>query len=75
MPGVPLNLELPYLVPANAVAGQTFARFRFSTVAGLAPTGFAADGEIEDYAVAIAAVLFADGFESGDTSAWTSTTL
>jgi hypothetical protein len=32
---------------------QTFARFRFSSAGGLAPTGAAVDGEVEDYAVAI----------------------
>ncbi len=31
--------------------GKTYARFRFSTVAGLTPAGEAADGEVEDYAV------------------------
>ncbi len=36
-------------VPAGAVPGVTYARFRCSTAAGLAPTGPAADGEVEDY--------------------------
>jgi hypothetical protein len=40
-------------VPANAVAGDTYARFRLSTAGGLAPTGSAADGEVEDYALEI----------------------
>jgi len=40
-------------VPANAALGETFARFRLSTSGGLAPTGMAADGEVEDYAVTI----------------------
>ncbi len=31
--------------------GKTYARFRFSTQAGLAPTGLANDGEVEDYEV------------------------
>ncbi len=41
-------------VPADAVATPgTFARFRFSTAGGLAPTGLAQDGEVEDYKVAV----------------------
>lgn len=43
-----------FAVPATALSGQTFARFRFSTAAGLAVDGRAADGEVEDYAVMIA---------------------
>ncbi|MEM7049860.1 MAG: IPTL-CTERM sorting domain-containing protein [Acidobacteriota bacterium] len=38
-------------VPADAAAGSTCARFRISTAGGLAPTGLAADGEVEDYQV------------------------
>lgn len=47
-------------VPANAVTGITFARFRCSSQSGLGPTGPAPDGEVEDYAVAIA------GYDYGD---------
>ena len=39
--------------PTSAVAGDTVARFRFSSTGGLRPTGLAADGEIEDYWVTI----------------------
>src|SRR4029450_12650651 len=39
--------------PATLSAGQSFARFRFSTEADLAPTGMASDGEVEDYTVAL----------------------
>ncbi len=42
---------LNFLVPAGAAVGQTYARFRFSTVGGLNPTGFAPDGEVEDYEI------------------------
>jgi len=43
---------LSFSVPAGATLGpQTFARFRLSTAGGLAPTGFALDGEVEDYAL------------------------
>lgn len=41
-------------VPAWAVPGNTFARFRFSTVRGLDYIGLAPDGEVEDYEVRIA---------------------
>ncbi|MEM9826238.1 MAG: GEVED domain-containing protein [Planctomycetota bacterium] len=40
---------LDFVVPAWAVAGSTFARFRLSTAGGLLPNGPADDGEIEDY--------------------------
>ena len=40
-------------IPGNAVAGQTYARFRLSSVGGLAPRGPAADGEVEDYLVTV----------------------
>ncbi len=38
-----------FTLPANAVAGLTFARLRISSSGGLAPTGPAQDGEVEDY--------------------------
>ena len=40
-------------VPAAALAGATFARFRLSTEQGLSFTGPASDGEVEDYQVTI----------------------
>ncbi len=40
-------------VPSWAVDGATYARFRLSTGGGLAPSGLAADGEVEDYLVTI----------------------
>lgn len=42
-------------IPNTALPGPTFARFRFSSTGGLAPTGLASDGEVEDYLVGIAA--------------------
>ncbi|MCB9873987.1 MAG: hypothetical protein H6821_07385, partial [Planctomycetaceae bacterium] len=42
---------LTFSVPAGATAGRTFARFRLSSTGGLAPTGVADDGEVEDYLV------------------------
>lgn len=44
---------LSFPVPDDAVLGSTFARFRLSTAGGLAPTGAAVDGEVEDYAVTL----------------------
>ncbi|MCX7423711.1 MAG: GEVED domain-containing protein [Planctomycetia bacterium] len=35
----------------NVVEGLTFMRFRLSSTGGLAATGYAADGEVEDYQV------------------------
>lgn len=55
---LPLNLganTLTFLVPASARATATFARFRFSVRGGLAFSGPAPDGEVEDYAVNIVA--------------------
>ncbi len=40
-------------VPANASVGDTGIRLRLSSAGGLAPTGAAADGEVEDYLVTL----------------------
>jgi CSLREA domain-containing protein len=49
--------QVPLVVPASAlVTPSTFARFRFSSQAGLDYRGWAPDGEVEDYEVAIHAV-------------------
>jgi Ca2+-binding RTX toxin-like protein len=45
--------NVTFAVPAGALAGTSFARFRLSTIGGLASTGDAADGEVEDYQVQI----------------------
>ena len=42
-----------FAVPAAAVPGSTFARFRLSSAGGLKPWGPAPDGEVEDYQVTI----------------------
>ena len=44
---------LSVTVPASAVVGTTFARFRLSSQGNLAPLGRANDGEVEDYQVSI----------------------
>jgi len=40
-------------VPGTAILGDTYARFRCSSLAGLGPVGPAPDGEVEDYLVSI----------------------
>ena len=45
------TLSVP--VPVGATVGTTYARFRYSSDTGLAPTGLASDGEVEDYQIAI----------------------
>ena len=42
-----------YVVPAGTAAGDKVARFRLSSAGGLAPTGDAVDGEVEDMLVGI----------------------
>jgi len=42
------NPPIGFPVPATAVMGTTYARFRLSSTGGLTPTGFAPDGEVED---------------------------
>ncbi len=44
---------LDFRVPGSAKLGATYARFRLTTAYGLGPTGFAVDGEVEDYRVTI----------------------
>ena len=57
-PGPPAVLSPA--VPANASPGRSYARFRCASVAGAGPTGFAADGEVEDYVVGIQGRDFPD---------------
>ena len=42
-------------VPFNAISGSTYARFRYSTQAGLTSTNAAPDGEVEDYNITLVA--------------------
>jgi uncharacterized repeat protein (TIGR01451 family) len=67
------NNTLAVTVPNTTPHGATYARFRFSTTAGLGPTDATlADGEVEDYKVNIAlpapvaceAGVLNDGFEA-----------
>ena len=52
---VPGPQPLTFAVPANAVPGPTYARFRLSIAGDLPPFGLAPDGEVEDYRVLIEA--------------------
>ncbi len=45
--------RLSFRIPVNAVAGDTYARFRFNTRGMLPYYGPAQDGEVEDYKVAM----------------------
>ncbi|HRW09688.1 MAG TPA: isopeptide-forming domain-containing fimbrial protein, partial [Caldilineaceae bacterium] len=40
-------------VPGSATTGTTYARFRYGSETGIAATGIALDGEVEDYKVVI----------------------
>ena len=42
---------LSFTVPAGAMPGGTFARYRIDSAGGLAPSGAADDGEVEDYMI------------------------
>ncbi|MBN2589726.1 MAG: hypothetical protein JXA96_07680 [Sedimentisphaerales bacterium] len=44
---------ISFIVPIDAVPGQSFARFRISRKGNLGPDGPAKDGEVEDYEVVI----------------------
>ncbi|MEL6813379.1 MAG: GEVED domain-containing protein, partial [Cyanobacteria bacterium J06598_3] len=46
--------SVPITIPAIATGGDSVVRFRFSTAAGEAATGFSAnDGEVEDYKITL----------------------
>ncbi len=57
---VPGSNLLNFTVPCTAAAGTTYARFRLSSAGGVGPTGAAADGEVEDYALVSGSVDFGD---------------
>ncbi|MEM7050861.1 MAG: GEVED domain-containing protein [Acidobacteriota bacterium] len=63
--GTPLTFD----VPCDATVGDTYARFRLSSVGGLGPQGPAMDGEIEDYRISV------KGIDLGDAPAPYPTTL
>lgn len=57
--GMPLtrtfDLSMPDTAPVPPTTLQTYARFRVSREGGLAPTGLALSGEVEDYALTLLA--------------------
>jgi len=55
-----------FTVPAAALPGVTFARFRYNTVGPLAVTGQANDGEVEDYEVFVEEPLEIDFGDAPD---------
>lgn len=48
-----VNYSFSFTVPAGAMGGVTYARFRLSGDGGLIPTGNGGDGEVEDYKLII----------------------
>jgi hypothetical protein len=50
-----LTFTVPQDTGSNVELGNTFARFRLSTAGGLAPTGAATNGEVEDLAINLVA--------------------
>ena len=48
-------ITLDITVPLGAVAGDTYARFRYSSVIDLGPNDAAPDGEVEDYQITLVA--------------------
>ena len=48
-----LFVTVPPILPSNSPLGDTYARFRLSSVGSLQPTGLAVDGEVEDYKIRI----------------------
>jgi hypothetical protein len=54
------NNAVTFDVPSIALTGSVIARFRLNTAGGLGYKGLAANGEVEDYSVAIAAPLSGD---------------
>jgi len=58
---------LQFTVNTAPATAQVFARFRLSTTQDLTPTGFAPDGEVEDYRVTVHALDFGDAPAGYDT--------
>src|SRR5262249_30782651 len=55
LPLVPGNNNVNFSVPANAVPGTSYARFRLNHTGEISFSGFGGDGEVEDYQVTLAA--------------------
>jgi hypothetical protein len=51
---LPGDNQVPVAIPAGAIPGFTYARFRLSRNGNLGPGGVASSGEVEDYRILIA---------------------
>ncbi|MCO6045270.1 FG-GAP-like repeat-containing protein [Aeoliella sp. ICT_H6.2] len=58
--------QISFAIPATALGGDTFARFRITSEGDVGVQGTAADGEVEDYLVALASPLSEEYFVFGD---------
>jgi hypothetical protein len=52
-----MHYELTFTIPESVIAGDTYARFRISSVTGLSYDGAAPNGEVEDYRITILSTL------------------
>ena len=69
----PSTIPVIISVPASALPGETYARFRFSRSGGLDPTGLAPNGEVEDYLLTVkkGKAVLSGAFGPGDFSGFT----
>ena len=49
--------RLPLTIPSSVTPGKAFARFRLSQAGGLAPTGLAPNGEVEDHQIQLQSLV------------------
>lgn len=54
------TFDYTFNVPPGAVVGPTYARFRISSMGGLAPTGYATNGEVQDLTINIVPAIDLD---------------
>ncbi len=67
------QIKIPFSMPFDAVAGVSYARFRYSTDLNLGASGAASDGEVEDYRLTlvnagISGTVFYDDGRGGGTA-------
>jgi hypothetical protein len=58
--------NLTFAIPGSTTVGSSYSRFRLSSTGGLAPTGTAIDGEVEDHVITIASSPWQNGTQSAD---------
>lgn len=74
LPTIGANPLPPFVVPATAVPGTTWLRFRLSQAGVAGPGGYAPDGEVEDYRAEITTplpILVVAREEGGSRLEWT----